>query len=164
MLTSFTTTHQDTCTKQTNTRSVITAKRSSSGHFLPFPVRFMSTFFLSPVCQTLSLGQQRCGRPVRPCRTSTRRCSSQTWSTLWTRRWSRTCKLLLTDGRTSQVLVMSWQSSQCLLRVPTGGTMLSRTRSPRCRVRPRTEPTPTAARSRPTCHSFWRLPVVSTHR
>lgn len=44
------------------------------------------------------------------------------------------------------------------------GIMPLRTRSPLCRVRPRTAPTPTAARSRPTCRCFWRQPAASTLR
>lgn len=48
--------------------------------------------------------------------------------------------------------------------LPAGGIMLLRTRSQHCRARPRTEPTPTAARSRPTCRCSWRQLVASTHR
>lgn len=54
-----------------------------------------------------------------------------------------------------------------LIRVfglPAGGITLSRTRSPHCRARPRTEPTPTAVRSRPICRCFWRQLVAFTHR
>ena len=48
--------------------------------------------------------------------------------------------------------------------MPSGGFMRLRTRSPRCRARPRTEPTPTAARCRPTCRCSWRRPAASTRR
>lgn len=44
------------------------------------------------------------------------------------------------------------------------GTMPLRTRSPHCRARPRTGPTPIAAKSRPTCPCFWKQRVASTLR
>lgn len=118
------------------------------------------------VCvQTQSWGPQRCGRPARPCRICTRRCWSQTWSTLWTRRWSRTCKrphppMLSLQQRARQSAPLLYP----VVCVCAAGTMPSRTRSPHCRARPRTGPTPTAARSRPTCPCFWKQPVASTLR
>lgn len=114
--------------------------------------------------QTLSSGRRRCGRPGRPCRTCTRRCWWRTWSTPWTRKWSRTCKLLRPQNWTASLYDPSCRFWWCLFRLPAGGIMLLRTRSPHCRARPRTEPTPTAARSRPTCRCSWRPPVGSTHR
>lgn len=65
----------------------------------------------------------------------------------------------------SEVFVVSFgRVSVVISCLCAGGIMRLRTRSPRCRARPRTEPTPTAAKSRPTCPCSWRQRVASTHR
>lgn len=116
--------------------------------------------------QTLSWRRLRRGRPAKPCRTCTRKCWSRTWSTPWTRRWSRTCKWrpLTFPSKLPSLLGRSWPQLTRVSSVLVGGTTLSRTRSPPCKAKPRTGPTPIGVRCRPICPCSWRRPAVSTLR
>lgn len=111
--------------------------------------------------QTPSWGRQRCGHPGRRSRTCTRRCWWQTWSMLLTKRWSKTCKFTKSP---LCLISCGWDVGFHVCGFYAGGIMPLRTRLPPCKVRPRTAPTPTAARSRLTYLCSWRRPAASTLR